>query len=155
MKIADFRDGLSNLQRMLDNFGAKKQANELRAVIDALAEFNDLTIVELVKRLKAVNSPSVRRADPKAIDNAAVADALGQLNGAVHLSEAFDTTVERVLKDKRLKQGELMELARRFGGSTPAQKSRSAVAAFLKERRLEMRRQDGLGATIDRMFGRN
>lgn len=153
MKIVELRNGLGDLQRMLDSFGAKKHAAEFQALIDAMAEFDDLTVPELVKRIKAINAPSGKKQAGR-LDETAVEEGLQKLQDAMHMAETFDTAVDSVLKDKRLKHGELLELARRFGGSTPAKLTKPAVAAFLKERRLEMKRQGGLGATIDRMLGR-
>lgn len=153
MKIVELRSGLRDLQNMLSSFGASKQAREFEALVDALAEFDELTVPEVVKRVKAINAVAGKK-PPKPIDAEAVEECLNRLQASMHLSEDFDVTVDAVLKDKRLKAGELTELARRFGGSTPAKTTKPAVRAFLKERRIEMRRQDGLGATIDRMLGR-
>jgi hypothetical protein len=78
------------------------------------------------------------------------------LQSAAHLTDEFETTVTAVLKDNRLKKIELAELARRFGGTVPEKTTKAAVAEFLRERRLEMKRQGNLGTTtIDRMFGKN
>ncbi len=153
MQIVELRNGLRDLQRMLSSFGITKQATELQALVDALAEFDELTVPELVKRIKATNTVAGKK-QLKPIDAVAVEEGLDRLQASMHLAESFDAAVDAVLKDKRLKQRELTELARRFGGSTPAKTTKSAVKTFLKERRIEMKRQDGLGATIDRMLGR-
>jgi hypothetical protein len=80
---------------------------------------------------------------------------LAALKAAAHSSDAFDSVVDEIVADKKqLASPELKELARLFGGAVPAKTSRAAIANFLRERRLEMRRQDGIGVTIDRMFGR-
>lgn len=154
MKISELRAGLADIHRVLDSFGAKKQSSELLTLSDALLEFDDLTVPELVKRIKSVGT-TAKRKTPAVVNEAAVEEALSTLKSSVDLTESFDSAVETALKDKRLKQGELLEIARRFGGSEPAKSSKAAIASFLKERRLEMKRQGGLGATIDRMLGRS
>jgi hypothetical protein len=121
----------------------------------ALAEFDELSIAELTKRVKTINAPTRAAKSPKPLNTEAVERYLALLGGAAHSSESFDRAVEEAIKDKAtLPAAELRELARRFAGSTPAKNSRSAIAEFLRTRRLEMRRQEGLGATIDRMLGR-
>lgn len=154
MKISELRAGLAEIHRVLDSLGAKKQASELISLSDALSEFDELTVPDLVKRIKSV-SATAKKKTPPVVNEAAVEEALSTLQASHHLTESFDSAVETALKDKRLKQGELLEIARRFGGSEPAKSSKAAVASFLKERRLEMKRQGGLGATIDRMLGRS
>lgn len=153
MKIAELRNGLSDLQRMLESFGVGKQAKELEALTQSLAEFDELTVPELVKRIKEV-SAAAKATTPKPLDEVAIEDALALLNSHSYQADDFDKAVDEALSDKRLKKGEMVELARRFGGSTPTKTTKAAVASFLKERRLEMRRQSGLGSTIDRMLGR-
>lgn len=153
MKIAELRNGLGDLATMLGNFGASKQATELRALVASLSEFDDLTVPELTKRIQAV-AAAAKKSTPKATDEAAVEHALQELQNSAHLSEAFDGVVDKVLKDKRLGKSELIELARRFGGTEPAKSTKAGVSQYLKERRLEIKRQGGLSATIDRMFGR-
>lgn len=155
MKVQEFREGLEDLQKALRRWGAAKPASELEGLSTALAEFDELTIAELAKRVKAINSPPKAAKTPKSLDTAAVERYLALLGGAAHSSESFERVVDEVVRDKAaLPSAELKELARRFGGSTPTKSSRSAIAEFLRDRRLEMRRQEGLGATIDRMLGR-
>jgi hypothetical protein len=155
MKISDFRAGLADLQAALRKWGATKQAAELDSVAAALAEFDDLTLAELARRIKATGAKPRPIKAAKPINVAVIERHLAALKAASHSSEAFDHAVNDVMADKtQLASAELKELARQFGGSVPAKTSRPAIAAFLKARRLEMRRQDGIGATIDRMFGR-
>ena len=155
MKISDFRAGLSDLQNALRRWGATKQAGEIDGLSAALAEFDDLTVAELARRIKAFNQKPRTTKVPKPLDFTTVERHLAALNAVAHTSEAFDEAVDRVIADrKHLPQAELKELARRFGGSVPAKTSRPAIGAFLRSRRLDMRRQDGIGATIDRMLGR-
>jgi hypothetical protein len=53
--------------------------------------------------------------------------------------------VRRAIADKKqLPPAALKELARQFGGSVPGKSTRPAIAEFLKMRRLEMQRQEGL-----------
>jgi hypothetical protein len=153
MKIAELRNGLGDLQRMLSSFGVGKQAKELESLIVALAEFDDLTVPELVKRIKEI-SAARKAATPKPLDEEAIESGLEQLNAHSYQADDFEKVVNEVLSDKRLKKGEMVELARRFGGADPTKTTKAGVAAFLKDRRLEMRRQSGLGSTIDRMLGR-
>jgi hypothetical protein len=155
MKILEFREGLTDLQNALRKWGAVKQAGELETLVAALAEFDELTISELSKRVKAINTPTRAPKAPKQVDTAVVERYLATLKAAAHSSETFERAVEQVVEDKKhLPPAELKELARLFGGSVPSKSSRRAIAEFLKARRLEMRRQEGLGATIDRMLGR-
>ncbi|MFZ1103661.1 MAG: hypothetical protein WAN86_12605 [Hyphomicrobiaceae bacterium] len=155
MKISDFRAGLSDLQNALRRWGATKQAGEIDGLSVALEEFDDLTVAELARRVKAINTKPRTTKVPKPLDVAAVERHLAALNDAAHTSEAFEAAVDRVVADtKQLPAPELKELARRFGGSVPAKTSRPAIGAFLRSRRLDMRRQDGIGATIDRMLRR-
>jgi hypothetical protein len=154
MKISDFRSGLGDLQTALRKWGATKQAAELDSLVAALEEFDDLTLAELTRRIKAVNVKPRPTKAGKSLDTVAIERHLAALKGAAHASEAFDRVVDEIVSSKSLKAAELKELARQFGGSTPAKTSGPAIAAYLRARRLEMRRQDGIGATIDRMFGR-
>jgi hypothetical protein len=155
MKVSDFRAGLSDLQNALRRWGATKQAGEIDGLSVALAEFDDLTVAELARRVKAANPKPRTTKASKPLDVAAVDRHLAELNAAAHTSEAFEEAVERVVANKKqLPPAELKELARRFGGAVPAKTSRPAIGAFLKSRRLDMRRQDGIGATIDRMLRR-
>lgn len=158
MKIAELRSGLSDLQRMLENFGAKKPSAEMHSLIEALAEFDEITVPELVRQIKAIHATKAAatksQEKPKTINEEAVSEALIRLQAASPMAEEFDTVLADVLKDKRLKQSELKELAFRFGGTTPEKLTKAGVSAFLKERRLEIKRQGGLGSTIDRMLGR-
>lgn len=154
MRIAELRAGLTDIQRILVNFGVTKQASEMQALTDALIEFDDMTLPELVRSLKAASAASKKK-QPPVLHEVAIADALGKLQASMHMAESFDDAVEFILKDKRLKQSELLEVARKFGGSSPAKATKPAIASFLKERRLEMKRQGGLSATIDKMLGRS
>jgi hypothetical protein len=155
MRIADFRAGLEDLQKALRRWGATKQAGEIESITSALAEFDDLTLAELARRIKAINPKPQRNPPGKSVDIAAVEQHLSALRMAAHSSEMFDDAVDQVVADKKqLAAAELKELARRFGGSVPAKVTRPAIAAFLRARRLEMRRQEGIGATIERMLGR-
>jgi soluble cytochrome b562 len=56
MKISDFRSGLGDLQAALRKWGATKQAAEVDSVKAALAEFDDLTLTELARLIKAINA---------------------------------------------------------------------------------------------------
>ena len=158
MKISEFRSGLSQLEVALRTLGGIKPAGELSNLAAALREFDDLTISELVGRLKAINLPpklAKSAKAPKALNTAAVEKYLLLLKETAHSADAFDRTVEQIKADKsQLPTAELKELVRRFAGAVPEKTTRSAIATFMKDRRLEMRRQEGLGATIDRMFGR-
>lgn len=155
MKISDFRAGLNDLQNALRRWGATKQAGEIDGLSAALAEFDDVTITELARRIKIINQKPRTAKAVKPLDVTIVERHLAALRAAAHTSETFDEAVDRAIADKKqLPQAELKELARRFGGSVPAKTSRPAIGAFLRSRRLEMRRQDGIGATIDRMLGR-
>jgi hypothetical protein len=154
MKIAEFRAGLADLQCALRKWGAAKQAGELESLGSALAEFDELTISQLVKRIKAVNAPVKASKTPKPLNAAAIERYLSVLKTAAHSSDSFDKAVDQAVADKtELPTAELKELARQFSGSVPEKATRPAIGAFLKARRLETRRQEGLGATIDRMFG--
>lgn len=154
MRIADFRSGLVDLQAALRKWGATKQAGEIECLSAALVEFDDLTIAELTRRIKAINSKPQSSKAAKPLNAAAIERHLAALKAAAHSSSAFDEAVDRVVADtKQLPAAELKELARQFGGSAPAKTSRSAIAAFLRARRLEMRRQEGIGTTIERMLG--
>lgn len=156
MKISEFRAGINDLRAALRNWGVVKQAGELESLASALEEFDDLTIAELVKKLRAINTSPATPKAPRPLNVAAIDHYLAILKDAAHSSDAFDRAVEQVIADKKqLPPAELKELARQFGGSVPERSSRAAISTFLKARRLEMRRQDGLGATIDRMFGRS
>jgi hypothetical protein len=156
MKISEFRSGLEDLRNALRRWGATTQARELDGLAVALGEFDDLTLAELTRRIKAVNAPPKASKAAKPLDTAAVEHYFAILKAAAHSAEAFDDAVDQVVADrKRLPTAELKELARAFGGSAPDKTSRPAIAAFLRARRLEMRRQDGIGATIDRMLGRS
>ncbi len=154
MKVSEFRTGLRELQAALRSWGVAKQAGELDGLMTALEEFDDLTFADLAKRVRAINAKPKTNAHKK--PNLDVVEKyVALLMDAAFSSEAFDRAVEQILADKKqVKSPELEELARRFGGSVPAKPTRSAIAKFLRTRRLDMRRQDGLGATIDRMFGR-
>lgn len=152
MKIAELRSGLSDLERMLENFGAKKQAGELKVAVAALAEFDDITLPELVTRIKAINAP--QKKEPKPLDEQAVQEALVRLDSASHKADDFEKVAKAVVADKRMKARELGELARRFGGAVPEKTTKGEVSKFLIDRRLEMRRSGGVGATIDKMLGR-
>jgi hypothetical protein len=155
MKISDFRAGLGDLQAALRKWGAAKQAGELDAMSAALAEFDDLTIAELTHRIRAINSKP-RQTKPEKMLNAPVIERhLAALKAAAHSPETFDRVVDEIIMDrKQLRSADLKELARRFGGSVPAKTTPAAIADYLRSRRLDMRRQDGIGATIDRMLGR-
>jgi hypothetical protein len=155
MKISDFRMGLDDLQRAMRKWGATKQSSELASLTEALAEFDDLTFAELVRRIKAINSSPRQIKEGKPLNLAVVERYLATLKSAMHSSDAFNDAVDHIVANKKeLPPAELKELARQFGGSVPAKTSRPAIADFLKKRRLDMRRQEGVGATIDRMFGR-
>jgi hypothetical protein len=155
MKVSDFRAGLSDLQAALRRWGAAKQADELDGVSAALAEFDDLTLAELTRRIKAVNAKPRQSKSEKMLNAPAIERHLAALKAAAHSSETFDRVVDEIVADKKeLRSAELKELARRFGGSVPAKTSPQAIADYLRTRRLEMRRQEGIGATIDRMLGR-
>lgn len=153
MKISELRNGVSELSRLVRSFGASKQAEELQALADALAELTEMTVPEVTKQIRAISNAAIKKR-PKPLDENAVVIALRQLQDASHLAESFDATVTSVLNDKRLGKAEQVELAHRYGGAEPPKATKAAIAKFLKERRLEMRRQGGLGATIDRMLGR-
>ena len=156
MKISEFRAGLKDLEGALRKWGGKKAAGELEALVEALGEFDDLTIPELAKRVKAINAPVRSGAKLKEPNLAAVSQYLQLLNDAMQSNEGFDQAVKTVIADKKqMAQAELLELARQFGGGKPDKTTKPAIAAYLKARRLEMRRGQGLGATIDRMFGRH
>lgn len=156
MKISEFRAGLDDLQAALRKWGATKQAGELDSLTAALAEFDDLTLADLACRIRAINAQPRASKTAKPLDAAAIERYLAMLKAAAHSSETFDRAVEQVIADKKqLPPAELKELARQFGGSVPTKAARPAIAAFLRARRLEMRRQDGIGATIDRMLGRS
>lgn len=156
MKISEFRAGLIDLESAMRKWSGSKSTDGLNALIEALGEFDDRTIPELAKLVKAINAPPRAGAQSKEPNMAAVERSLTLLEDAAHSSEAFELAIERVLADRTLRaNSELLELARRFGGGKPEKTSKSAIAAYLKSRRLEMRRGEGLGVTIDRMFGRH
>lgn len=156
MKISEFRAGLKDVESALRKWGGPKAASELQALVEALEEFDDLSIPELVKRLKAINAPVKTAPKSKEMNLTAVRQYLALLNDTMHTTEAFDQAVATILADKKqMSQTELLELARQFAGGTPEKNTKPAIGAFLKARRLEMRRGEGLGATIDRMFGRH
>ncbi|PPC79668.1 MAG: hypothetical protein CTY40_10635 [Hyphomicrobium sp.] len=156
MKISEFRAGLKDLEAALRKWGSPKAASELAALVDALGEFDDLTIPELAKRVKAINAPAKSSPKSKEPNLAAVGQYLALLNESMQSTEAFGQAVATILADKKqMAQAELLELARQFAGGTPEKSTKPAIGAFLKARRLEMRRGEGLGATIDRMFGRH
>lgn len=143
MKVSDFRAGLGDLQTALRRWGATKQAAEVDSLTEALAEFDDLTVAELVRRIKAINAKPRPSKAARPLDVAAIERHLAALKAAAHSSDAFDDAVDQVVADKKqLPPAELKELARQFGGSVPAKTSRPAIAAFLRARRLEMRRQE-------------
>lgn len=155
MKISEFRAGLKDLEAGLRKWGGTKASSELEALVEALAEFDELTIPELAKRVKAINAPARTGGRSKEPNLAVVGQYLAQLKEAMHSAEAFDMAVDTVMADKKqMSQPELIELARQFGGGKPDKTTKPAIAAYLKARRVEMRRGEGMGATIDRMFGR-
>lgn len=156
MKISEFRAGLKDLAAASRKWGGGKAASELEALVEALGDFDDLTIPELAKRVKAINASARSGAKSKEPNLEAVARYLSLLNDAMHVTETFDQAVATMLADKKqMGQLELLELARQFAGGTPDKSTKPAIATYLKARRLEMRRGEGLGATIDRMFGRH
>jgi hypothetical protein len=152
MKISELRMALLNV-RTKDHLG------ELDKLITDLQRFDNLTIGDFVNLLKKVKTPRVAQARKgaatKKLNESAIEAYLKRLNETLTSSEEFDDIVDKLLADKRqMKQAELIDLAKRFGGATPTERKRDQIAAYLRSRRLEMRRQDGLGAAIDRMFGR-
>ena len=156
MKISELRAGLKDLEAALRKWGGAKSAAELETLVEALGQFDDLTLPELAKRVKAINAPAKASAKSKEPNLAVVGRYLSLLTDAIHSAEAFDQAVATVLADKKqMTQPELLELARQFGGGKPEKTTKPAIAAYLKARRVEMRRGEGLGATIDRMFGRH
>jgi hypothetical protein len=156
MKISEFRAGLKDMEAALRKWGSPKAASELEAFVEALGEFDDLTLTELAKRVKAINAPVKSSPKSREPNLAAVNQYLSLLTESMHSTEAFDKAVTTILADKKqMAQPELLELARQFAGGTPEKSTKPAIGAFLKARRIEMRRGEGLGATIDRMFGRH
>jgi hypothetical protein len=152
MKISELRMALLNV-RTKDHLG------ELDNLITDLQRFDNLTIGDFVNLLKKVKTPRVAQARTgaatKKLNESAIEAYLKRLNETLASSEEFDNIVDKLVADKRqMKQAELIDLAKRFGGATPTERKRDQIAAYLRSRRLEMRRQDGLGAAIDRMFGR-
>jgi hypothetical protein len=152
MKISELRMALLNV-RTKDHLG------ELDNLITDLQRFDNLTIGDFVDLLKKVKTPRVAQARTgaatKKLNESAIEAYLKRLNETLASSEEFDNIVDKLVADKRqMKQAELIDLAKRFGGATPTERKRDQIAAYLRSRRLEMRRQDGLGAAIDRMFGR-
>ncbi len=155
MKISELRAGLKDMEAALRKWGGNKAAGELESLVEALGEFDDLTIPELAKKVKAINAPVRSGGKSKEPNMAAVGAYLALLRDSMQTAEAFDQAVETVLADKKqMSQLDLLELARQFGGGKPDKTSKSAIASYLKTRRVEMRRSEGMGATIDRMFGR-
>ena len=153
MKVSELRAGLNDLQRMLHSLGADKQATELKNAIEALAELDDLKVPELTNLFRSANTKKAASA-PKPTNMVAVDEFLNKLKFEALTAGRFDRIVEDIKADKRLGKAELSELSRRFGGSEPDKLTKPAVIKFLRERRLEMQRQGGLGATIDKMLGR-
>ena len=157
MKVSELRAVLADLQRMLEHLGVAKQATELQVAAEALSELDDLTLPELVKRVRETTGSKIVSKTPKLpkpVNGAAVEEMLTRLQTKSHVSEEFDKILAELKKDKRFGAAELSELSRRFGGSQPDKLTKASVTEFLRERRLEKKRQGGLGSTIDKMLGR-
>lgn len=159
MKVSELRAGLADLQRMLEHLGVAKHAAELKSAVEALSELDDLTVPDLVKKVREITGTKAKSTAkstkvPKPINIAAVEEILTRLRSNSQMAEEFERLLAELKKDKRFGPAELSELSRRFGGSEPDKLSKTAVTEFLRERRLEMKRQGGLGATIDKMLGR-
>lgn len=128
MKISEFRAGLKDLEAALRKWGGPKAASGLEALVDALGEFDDLTIPELAKRVKAINAPAKSSPKSKEPNLAAVSQYLTLLNDSMQSTEAFDQAVATILADKKqMAQAELLELARQFAGGTPEKSTKPAI----------------------------
>jgi len=138
MDLNQLRDLLARISRIVDSSGGKRQAGDLRALADVLAEERAPSVEEAINQIRVrLAHPPRKRPQPKR-PTLSVDEYVHKLEDAKDEADIYKLLQE--FRDKAFKKAELDKIAHRFAKGPARYKSKGEAIVDIEGRFFQRKR---------------